>query len=286
MGKNELGRQIETYISSYMKDRKLPYRLERETEYFINGERERLYLCQTVGYEPEEPFCGEEKLRGRSIATSDLIKKYEKGMSMELIASKFLIEADQMREKETEDIEEYIDKIGAVLINMEKNREFLKHVPHRRFLDLALTYHVMLKNGEDIDLTAVTTDMMKRHGLTEKKLYERALRYTAERFKAKVTMEGRAIRLSNDIGRFGAIAMLDGELLESLSKEHDSDLVIIPTSIHEVHAFPAKKIYLSKVRGVMIGLSEMIEPEDFLSDNYYIYDAYSRKIELGICDRV
>lgn len=273
MEKSQFTTELENRISDSLRSRKLSYYLAKETVYFINGEEERLYLRDRPNGRPKSK-------RGRGIPVNELYLKYKSGISMELIVSRFIIDAGGVEMNEEEDIDGYGDRIGAVLISKKHNAEYLREMPHRRILDLALIYQIMFKNGDKLDCTPVTEKLMKRYGLNEEKLYEKAVSYTKKNFRAKAEREGRAIRLTNELGIFGAAALLDSELLDRLAEECGGDLAIIPTSLHEVHAFPLKEINAEKITGVIMGLREISEPEDFLSENYYIYDSTYKKLTL------
>lgn len=55
------------------------------------------------------------------------------------------------------DYESIKENLRAKLINYELNREFLKEVPHRRFLDLAIVAYIALEMEEEIEGNATIT---------------------------------------------------------------------------------------------------------------------------------
>ena len=55
------------------------------------------------------------------------------------------------------DYESIKENLRAKLINYELNRDFLKEVPHRRFLDLAIVAYIALEMEEEIEGNATIT---------------------------------------------------------------------------------------------------------------------------------
>ena len=88
--------------------------------------------------------------------------------------------------------------------------------------------------------------------------------------------------LSNTTGIYGASCLLYGGILDSLCQRMDSDLLVLPSSIHEVLILPA----LSDID--CIGLKKIIRQinreelsrEDFLSDELYFYSQMERKLRI------
>ena len=105
-------------------------------------------------------------------------------------------------------------------------------------------------------------------------------------FPTKAVKAGNVCRLTNLPGIFGASSLLDKEMLQKLANEYAGDLIVIPTDIHEVHILPKKHVNVEKIRGVIMRLKDISEPENFLSDNYYVYDADYKQLELVLCDLI
>ncbi len=76
------------------------------------------------------------------------------------------------------DYEKAKESIAFKLVHAEKNKEYLKKVPHRRFHDLALVYYytVMEKPFCGNAVIVIKKEHMKRWQVTEELLYETALR--------------------------------------------------------------------------------------------------------------
>ena len=88
--------------------------------------------------------------------------------------------------------------------------------------------------------------------------------------------------LTNRARRFGACYMFDRPVLEALSSLLNSDLILLPSSVHEC------MVLASKYCANTMRLSEMVRDinrtevseEDFLSDSIYRYDAESKRVEI------
>jgi len=79
--------------------------------------------------------------------------------------------------------------------------------------------------------------------------------------------------------RNGAVYMLDSELLDSLCESFDDDLVLIPSSIHEVLAAPSKSIECSRINELIRSVNRTaVSPMEILSDHAYIYSGQMHRI--------
>lgn len=73
---------------------------------------------------------------------------------------------------------EITDKIIIRLINTEMNEKLLKKVPHRKMLDLAVIYQIVIKSTKNCFKSAIiNNEMMKSNNLSEEQLHDRACRY-------------------------------------------------------------------------------------------------------------
>lgn len=93
--------------------------------------------------------------------------------------------------------------------------------------------------------------------------------------------------LSNTYGITGAAVLLYPEELEKMSELLQSDLIILPSSVHEVLVVEDDghielSVYLNMVRSVN---QEDVPEEDILSDNIYVYRRGTKILELidSIC---
>ena len=186
------------------------------------------------------------------------------------------------------------------LIHYEKNRELLKEVPHIRFLDLAVVFYYL------IHLTAgeqATILIYNRHlpywNVSTDTLFESAkintpkllpyyfddifsvLQNVSDLSEFSKNQLYPLYVLTNSEKLFGAAVILYPNLLSSIAKKMNHDLIIIPSSLHEVLLLPAEQGESSEEYSSIIqevNLSEL-SPEEILSDHAYYY---SRKTD-SIC---
>ena len=158
------------------------------------------------------------------------------------------------------------------LVNYEKNREVIKNCPYKRFLDLAVTYRYMAKRDEKgLASSLISYDEFSNWNISEEELYQIALFNTMREFpwhmeslasvildclkrtmpkEAHVEMEeefsllegaatgGNMYVLSNDSEINGASCILYDSVIKNFARVQDSNVIILPSSIHEVILVP------------------------------------------------
>lgn len=209
------------------------------------------------------------------------------------------------------DFEAVKDLICFKPVNGERNREMLKSMPHRQFLDLAVIYYIPVTLAGDSDGRITVTD---KHfclwGVDEDTLY----RHAVENTRRMVPVELRSMKdvareiLSRENGgtslpeqtddvpdfpmyilRCGndrqatAAALLYESVLREFAKRY-GDFYILPSSVFEVMLLPAANpspwdsaYYRSMVREV--NRTQRL-PEEVLSDSAYLYHADTGEIEI------
>lgn len=191
------------------------------------------------------------------------------------------------------------DRIFYKLVSFEKNKKFLKDAPHLRWNDLAIVFYYAL---EDDVVEGGSIAVKRQHMLMWKQnaesLYRQANRNTKRGMPEllvsmrELVMEltGVWIReadtipmyvLTNQDKRFGAAAMLYSEKIGELAERFGSDLLILPSSIHEVLLIPDDHsreyaFYRQMVEEVN---RTQVEPEEVLSYGLYRYCRKNSEIE-------
>lgn len=150
------------------------------------------------------------------------------------------------------------DRIYFNLVNNDKNKDFLKGVPHRKFLDLAIIYRVLLVNSHECGIAdaIVQNEILKQWGdITEEELYKLAMKNTPKMFEfesqkvsdllnsvlgdkymdIELPTENMLIMVSNKQKHKGSYVMLYQDYIREVIKEHNlKKAYILPSSIHEV----------------------------------------------------
>lgn len=205
---------------------------------------------------------------------------------------------------------EYIkENLFFQLINREQNKEMLKEIPYREYLDLAIIYRIKAANvneGEGIASAILNNNILEIIGFSEKDLFSIASANTKKLFpptieniedilmkrSAALPLDEVNIQnldyaipmfvLSNSCMVNGAASMLYEEGLKVIADALDSDLYILPSSVHEVIVISAKEgdpYYLAQmvadINATEVNLSER------LSNQVYLYDRDLRKVSLA-----
>jgi len=200
------------------------------------------------------------------------------------------------------DVQEFLDfecaknHIAYKLVNYEKNKELLKKIPHRKFLDMAIVYYYLLDTGAG-EMENATILIYNNHlenwGVSAEELDRIAAENTPLLLKEDLrnileVLEGLLHQermdeeedgdygmyvLSNRSKIFGAAAILYSDVLKSFASKVDSDLYIIPSSVHEVILVPKKsgmswEPLLQMVKEVN---ATQVEDVEILADNLYYY---------------
>lgn len=204
------------------------------------------------------------------------------------------------------------DKVAFKLIQRKKNQELLKDVPYIEFLDLAVVFYLILDEHRGGQMTALIHNFhMEPWGVDKEELYRLAKKNTPILLPPKIkTMKeimydilkghleememGEMVDdlldfdsqkpplyvLSNKKQINGAGCILYGGCLKDFAHSQESDIVILPSSLHEVLLVPddGNLDYgeLQKTVG-QINESEVPE-EDVLSDSVYKYDRVKDQI--------
>lgn len=178
--------------------------------------------------------------------------------------------------------EDYIKENAFVTVR----RPIIDNSYTKSFLDLQLVLNVKVSVSEDDEFTSykVSKKQAEVLGLTED-IFDEAINNT----RFRVSTMGETIKsiapdeeipdcglyiVSNERRTQGAAAIYNMELFKSFAEKLDSDLVIIPSSVHEL-------IVMKYVSGISIyELNNMVKevnetqvlPEEQLSDHVYIFN--------------
>lgn len=196
-----------------------------------------------------------------------------------------------------EDFETVKRNLAFRLIGQEKNRELLRNIPHVDFLDLAMIFEVYLGlDGKNAYSMVITNEDMNVWNMDAEELYRTAkanapivkpasLRGLKEALGVRHAEGEREIFyvLTNETTVYGAAAMLyEGELRKA-SDQMGGDLVILPSSIHEVLLAPwVSKTDSRAMKEIVRRVNETEVPdEEQLSDHVYWYIRSENRVEIA-----
>lgn len=209
--------------------------------------------------------------------------------------------------EEVEDINDYEavkNRIVYRLVNGERNREQLKEVPHIPFCDLAVVFCVMVETGEGYHASLpILEEHAERWGIDTGELFCQAMENTPRIFppeiksmqevmkkiaeeymgdkEAEQFMEGLygvptaspLYVMGNTAGVNGAAVILYPGVLKEFADKIGRDLVILPSSIHEVLLIPKEeKVDMEGLKDLVKHVNRAEVPEEeILSDEIYLY---------------
>lgn len=203
------------------------------------------------------------------------------------------------------------DHVIFTLVNTEQNKELLEKVPNKPFQDLSIIFRWVVSVGnEQMSSAVVNESMMKQAGMNIDELMEAAMENTKRILPVSIyNMEDMLMGLvsdepemdffrsmaaterppketmwiiSNSMGMNGASAILYEDKLHELAEKLETDLYLLPSSVHEC-------IAISVDMGTPEELAEMVqsvnmnevELKDRLSNNVYHYDKDLRELTMA-----
>lgn len=240
-----------------------------------------------------------------TIYLNDYYVQYKAGRQPEAIVREILQMYEINKNKTdylSEDFENFAfirEKVVYRVINYEANRELLEDIPYRRFLDLAVVYYCLVEKGEEGNATAlIHNSHMKLWNVTENEIAEIAEKNTPkllpahimyldsvlssgsapEEYTSKNLPDSKDIQdymyvLTNDCGIHGAACMMYDGVLERFARHFKSNVVIIPSSIHEVLLIPWNdQPDIAQLNALVREINDtVLDREEMLASNVYIY---------------
>lgn len=206
-------------------------------------------------------------------------------------------------------LENFKNNVVFQFINTEQNKELLSKVPHREILDLSIIYRWVVDiNENNIQSAIVKNPLIESLNLNEQQLFNLAVDNTKRLFTPSVknlnevmrdilikqnapsevideltnlsiTIEQTVWVISNDRGVNGAINIMYEDVLHDLSNKLNSNLYIMPSSVHECIVVSANGYEPEHLISMVpeVNATE-VSPEEILSDRVYYYDRKTKKI--------
>lgn len=193
-------------------------------------------------------------------------------------------------ERRIYDYDEVKENLRLKLINRELNSKLLEKVPHQDFLDLAVIVTLEYDLEEGISSsTYINYDFLKIWKKSFEEVYKEAyhqfisddpvIKSICEVLSGFIRTEMSYLDdlslyvLTNKKGVNGAVQMLKEHVLQDFANKHNSDVFVIPSSIHEVLLYPVKdNVTKEEVTYIVqcVNTTE-VKPKDVLSDHVYVY---------------
>lgn len=238
--------------------------------------------------------------------------------SMVRKAAEYLTELYQEKRKylqgaplQDNEFSKWKDQIVYVLERRDSTGERLAAIPHEEFLDMAVTFRIIEKSENPFYFRKITNADLEEWDITLPTISELARKNTPVLWPAYICIcENRTSAeldivdeisveeflessqkekasmylLTNSENWGGAGCILYENLLKSISKKWEENIVIIPISVHETALIPLSRLeqnldeWQLKVREA--NQSDELK-EDVLSDSVYLYDRAENMIKIA-----
>lgn len=203
------------------------------------------------------------------------------------------------------------DKVVMALVNTEQNKEMLKNMPHREFQDLSVIYrYVVSMEPQGIATIPIKKGIAEMMGMEEEQLFHAAAENTkrllppqvrsmndvivdmfvkdgmpkemVEMFVEEMPQDRLMYVIGNQQGINGAVSMMYEDTLHKLAEELETDLYILPSSVHEVIAVSTDMGDPNELAQMVSEINmDQVELCDRLSNQVYHYDKDLRKLSLA-----
>lgn len=196
--------------------------------------------------------------------------------------------------------DEFLQNIIPEAISAELNRVMLSGIPHKELLDIAIIYRCMLDIGsENKGSFIVSNEVCKKWDVTFGELEAAAKRNVMFKYPYNVQTLDDMIRefkltlpcsqeekpemylITNKVYTYGAAVLDCSDVFDKLANKIRSNLLIIPSSIHEVLVVPESiknDVYILRQMVKMVNSTSTLRPEEVLSNKIYRYDLDTRKL--------
>lgn len=248
-----------------------------------------------------------------AIYLNEYYQDYSTGQrSLKDIVAAILAQNKEHTVKMTFDAEKFTDFTNArdcivyKLVNFEKNQELLQEIPYVKYLDMAVVFYYEVPDFPEKGGTGnilIRNNFMETWNVGVEDLYKTAIKNTPVKHPACVKDMESMVRmiteepydeensedflcniapnpanqtfyiLSNRKALYGAAVLLYPDLLKKVAEKMETDIYILPSSVHEILVLPVSdyatpeqlKCMVKEVNETEVSL------EDYLSDNVYIY---------------
>ncbi len=242
-----------------------------------------------------------------SISINQFYESYLGGTSIESIADTIIHESTIHSVSEScisqipFQFEDLKDQIFLKLVNTAMNQDLLRDIPHTEFLDLSCIFFYRLPEFEIENATVmIKNDDLKRWNITSDDLWDIAYMNTMKRdaFELKPIQsmiqemcpdafeEGEELApsgmyiLTNKSRTYGSVGMLSTSLFQEIADLFHENLLILPSSVHELIVLPDNGMFnKSDLNATIREVNQNeVDPTEVLSDHYYYFDRYKGRI--------
>ncbi len=216
------------------------------------------------------------------------------------------------------DFESVRSKVMMKLIHTASNTELLSQIPHIPYLDLSIVFYLFLEQNESGQMTIlIHLDHMHKWNTSERGLLRLAAQNTPALAPARIRnmtdilhdiarknageqydaaaldlfLQEEAVCeplfvLTNETGIYGAVCILYRNVLKNFADKLGKDLIIIPSSVHEVLLLPFdKEVSYKELNNMVVTINQSeVLPMDQLSNHVYRYERSTDRISIALGD--
>ena len=196
------------------------------------------------------------------------------------------------------------EMLSVRIVNTEMNKEMLEGIPHTEMENLSVVYQLRVDVGEEHGSVVIKNEMLEAWGITVDQLHNDALENAGKIDKPMFISMNDMLRnmMGEDFDMMmpieappamyvagvessyrGASVIAYPGFMDEVADKLGENYYVIPSSVHEVIIIPDSAVdsyhALEEIIGQVNGT--VLNPEDYLSDNAYHYDAETKVFELA-----
>lgn len=236
-------------------------------------------------------------------------EQYLSGDSIPDIVQEIVQFYQENREKQNIDIqfftqyEKVKDRIVYKLIHYSKNRKLLEKIPHVQFLDMAIVFYYLVRSDVSSNTTILIYNThIQMWGKKTVEIFRMANQNTQRLLKVQINSiedviteeSGNSIFFENQESAIpmyvisnhnnfnGASCILYQNVLKDFADHIQSDLFVLPSSIHETIIIPQKSYdVLENLKELVKDTNDkQVEEDEILSYNVYEYSRKKERIKI------
>ena len=232
-----------------------------------------------------------------TIPLKEYYEELKEGVSIQEIAEEmahFYQSIDSYNIAQLGNFDQLREKVIYRIVNREKNQVFLRSVPYMPYLDLAITFHVVIdNNASGCAALTISNRHLKYWGIDSSELYPLAHVNTKCLFPSvinpfvdlihftEIMNENELFRsFSNRDQSYGASCILYDNVLADLGKELQHNFYLLPYTVDEFLILPENRKYPREFLMEIVEsvLNDAAEKEQFLSSHPYYYDRHTQEL--------
>lgn len=187
--------------------------------------------------------------------------------------------------------------LAIQVIPVAGNEKRLASMPHIRFFDIAATYHFVISMGDAMFDLRITNELLEAFGVSATQLQEDAVENAPKRFPMQIHSVAEVVAIPEEIEASGkemhfvttstfykgAGCLFYPEFADEVVRRLGGrSFYILPSSIHELIVVTATDGDAEELKAVVEecnGDPNVIDPDEYLSDSVYYYDAEKQRFE-------